>query len=226
MGLLNLFQTVTCAQSDASVLERRSYGIIEVQDQELKAIHLRPFPKIISSMQVRRAEEKKNRNNDLAGPDRILLYYNQPRNQPNFLALKYFVSDARSSLATIAVSLSVLDFIAKVKKTDAIVTDITNDKIQDRHLEHFGWERHMPDSCRRHWIKRYYGEYPARFLFMPYEKSTPATEPKPTPVASAPGVPSDLIKEQPAQRQPLPVVNQAGHQDSPWANTRTPDQLH
>jgi hypothetical protein len=54
----------------------------------------------------------------------------------------------------------VLDEIARIKQTDAIVCDVRNARISDRLLRRWGWESHVPQSRRRHFIKRFYGEYP------------------------------------------------------------------
>lgn len=159
------FETVTTVNNGRELLINRAYGVIEVCDQELKAVHLRPFPSLVSLVEVHWSNWWKRRATVSTRPDRVLLYYNQPVFHRNFLSLSYFVSDHKSSLASIAVCLSVLDFIATLKQSDAIVTEITNPRIQDRHLEHFGWERHLPNSSKRHWIKRFYGEYPNKFLF-------------------------------------------------------------
>ncbi len=166
MGLFgNLFQTVNDLESQTQILKQRAYGIIEIRDQEFHSVRLRPFPKLITRTQVRRAEARLENQAASNASDRVLLFYNQPMFHDKFLALKYLYSTSGCSLPSIAVSLSVLDYIARIKKTDAIVTEISNDKIQDRHLAHFGWQRHCPDSSRRHWIKRFYGRYPNRFLF-------------------------------------------------------------
>ena len=165
------FQEVTDVEADRQVLQKRAYGVIEVCDQQLKKIRLRPFPKLISLAEIRWADFWKNQSAKNENVDRVLIYYNQPMLHRNFLALKYFVSDHRSSPASIAVSLSVLDYIAMVKGTDAIVTEVTNERIKDRHLAHFGWEQHMHESRSRHWIKRYYGQYPAKFLFLAGQQS-------------------------------------------------------
>lgn len=161
----NLFQAVNDLEASQSLLRNRAYGVIEVCDQELKAVHLRPFPKLISTTEIQWSSFWKTPTFQPNTIDRVLLYYNQPMFHRNFLALKYFVSDYRSSLASIATCLSVLDYIAELKRTDAIVTEITNDRIKDRHLEHFGWEEHLKDASGRHWIKRFYGQYPERHLF-------------------------------------------------------------
>ena len=163
--LEGLFETATDVDRDRDMLKYRAYGIIEVCDQELRQIRFRPYPNLVSLVEVHWANLWKKRSRVSSRADRVLLYYNQPIMHRNFLSLSYFVSDHKSSIASIAVCLSVLDFIAKVKQTDAIVTEITNNRIKDRHLEHFGWERHLLTSKKRHWIKRFYGEYPESFLF-------------------------------------------------------------
>ena len=159
-----LFESVTDLEQQTATLKNRAYGIIEIRDQEFHSVSLRPFPKVISRAAIVQAEQKKEAN-DTTSLDRVQLFYNQPMFHKNFLALKYLHSTTNSSLPSIAVALSVLDYIAMVKRTDAIVSEITNDKIKDRHLKHFGWESHVPNSPKRHWIKRLYGKYPDRFLF-------------------------------------------------------------
>ncbi len=176
MGIGKWLQTVHSLESEHDLIQRRRYGVIEIRDQEFRALHLRPFPKLGSVVEARWDAIKKpwqtNRKQD-----RVLLYYNQPFLYPKYLALAYFVSGEKSSLASIAVSLSVLDYIAQVKQSDAIVTEVTNHRIKDRHLEHFGWERHMHNSRKRNWIKRFYGDYPESFLFQYRWESTPLEEP-------------------------------------------------
>lgn len=165
MGIFGLFQTVTNLDDQTQILRRRAYGVIEVRDQQFSSVRLRPFPKIISLAEIRRSVSRPQSDASTAKIDRVMLFYNQPMFHQNFLALKYLHSTSGCSLPSIALALSVLDYIAKIKNTSAIVTEITNDKIQDRHLTHFGWESHCPNSPRRNWIKRFYGEYPDRFLF-------------------------------------------------------------
>ena len=51
-----------------------------------------------------------------ATADRCLLYYNQPRRMPNFLALKYVVSTSGTSYRTFRAALAALDAIAEMKR--------------------------------------------------------------------------------------------------------------
>ena len=92
--------------------------------------------------------------------DRCRLYYNQPRTSPDYLALKYVLSSRDSSLATFFGALAVLDEVARIKRSDAIVTDVANFRISERLLARFGWERHTTSRWHRNYIKRFYGQYP------------------------------------------------------------------
>ena len=93
--------------------------------------------------------------------DCCLLYYNQPRRQTNFLALKYVVSSEGTSYRTFRATLLVLDAIAQLKRIDAIVCDAANLRISDRLLARLGWEPHKPQRWHRNFIRRFYGTYPA-----------------------------------------------------------------
>ncbi|MCU0962610.1 MAG: hypothetical protein MUF48_21140 [Pirellulaceae bacterium] len=153
-----LFETARDLREHADMLRRRAYGVIVMQAGRLQAVHLRPCPKLLASR-------------DLVGPGRQLgphasqdtcwLYYNQPCRHPRFLALKYIVSSPHATFSTFRGALVVLDEIARLKHTDAIVAEVRNLRISDRLLHRWGWERHLPASRRRHYIKRFYGVYPA-----------------------------------------------------------------
>ena len=63
------------------------------------------------------------------------------------------------TLATMLGALAVLDEIARIKQSDAILTDAANFRISDRFLRRQGWERHTKARYHRNYIKRFYGEY-------------------------------------------------------------------
>ena len=79
---------------------------------------------------------------------------------PSFLALVHVVSNADTSYPTIRQAATVLDEIARLKRTDAIVCHVANDRISDRLLRRWGWEQHAPQLRGRNFIKRFYGKYP------------------------------------------------------------------
>jgi hypothetical protein len=133
------------------------YGVIDVRDGKLFRVRLRPFPKIVSIAEVVFAGRGYHAH---VGGDRCLLFYNQPRRFSNFIALKYIVSSRDTTLASAHGALVVLDEIARIKQTDALLCDVSNFRISDRLLQRWGWEPHRPSRWRRHHIKRFYGTYP------------------------------------------------------------------
>lgn len=156
------FETATNLTDDADLIGRRRYGAIEVVEQRLVAIRFRPWPRMwswpdlgpITNPYHRRRKDGKPRG------DRCLLYFNQPWRSSNFLALRYVVSAAGTSFGTFRLAVRVLDEVARIKRTDAIVCDASNFRISDRLLQRWGWESHLPSRWHRHYIKRFYGSYP------------------------------------------------------------------
>ncbi len=142
---------------DRDVLSRFRYGVIEVRDGALWAIHVRRWPKVISALEVEWIGHRRHRQSP---GDQCLLYYNQPRCHANYLALKYVVSRRDCRLATFHRALEALDEVARVKQSDAILCDVFNERITDRMLAQRGWEPHHPRRWHRHYIKRFYGAYP------------------------------------------------------------------
>jgi hypothetical protein len=151
------FDTVTDLDAGADVIRARRHGVVEVVGGHFRAVHLRPFPKLISLPEIWWVRRDYHCRGEA---DRCLLFYNQPRRFPNFIALKYVVSTARTPLATFRGALTVLDAIAQIKRTDALLCDVANTRISDRLLARWGWESHKPQWLHRNYIKRFYGEYP------------------------------------------------------------------
>jgi hypothetical protein len=143
--------------SDREALRGGRYGVIDVREGRLAAIRVRPWPKIISALEV---EWFGHRRHEQSPGNRCLLYYNQPRRHANYLALKYIVSHRDCTLATFHRALEVLDEVARVKRSDALLCDVWNLRISDRLLARWGWEPHKPQRWHRHFIKRFYGTYP------------------------------------------------------------------
>ncbi|MEX0586186.1 MAG: hypothetical protein WD176_06060 [Pirellulales bacterium] len=148
--------TVTDIVADAELLRRRRYGVIETVDGRLSRIALLPFPKLIAIPDVFLGGLSRHRRR--AG-DRCWLYYNQPRRFPNYLALRYIVSSRQGTLATFRAALAVLDEIARLKRTDAILCDVALSRVSDRLLARWGWAALAPRLLHRNYIKRFYGVY-------------------------------------------------------------------
>lgn len=156
LSLASAFDYVTDVALQADVLRRRRYGVIDMRSGRFHRIVLRPFPKLVSwpDQTVLGAWQHRHRRGD-----RCLVFYNQPRRSNNFLALKYVISYRDATLATFRGALAVLDDIARIKRSDAIVCDAANLRISDRLAARWGWEPHCPSRWHRNFIKRFYGEY-------------------------------------------------------------------
>jgi hypothetical protein len=151
-------ETIDDFDAGCERIQARPYGVVEIAGGSLRAIHLRPWPKLLSLSELWPVRWRYHARGEA---DRCLLFYNQPRRQPNFLALKYIVSTTGTSYRTFRAALVVLDAIAKLKRTDAIVCDVANLRISDRLLARLGWEAHKPQRWHRNFIRRFYGTYPA-----------------------------------------------------------------
>lgn len=153
-----LFDTVTDLIEGAPILRRRRYGVIEAADGAFRCVRLRPFPKIVSGPHILLFGGAYHRH---VGGDRVWLYYNQPRRFPSFLALKYLVSARDTRMGTLTRALAVLDDIARLKGSDALLCDVGNWRISREMLARWGWVPHCPARWHRFYVKRFYGRYPS-----------------------------------------------------------------
>jgi hypothetical protein len=167
-----LFQSIPDLAAGADVLRRRRYGVIETRGGVLHRVHLRPWPKLVSWPELWWVPWRYHERGDA---DRCLLYYNQPLRHSRFLSLKYVATTHGTSYRTFREALRVLDTIAAIKRSDAVLCDVANGRISDRLLARLGWEPHKPQRWHRNYIKRFYGNYPAEALANPQRNVSHAT---------------------------------------------------
>jgi len=153
-----LFETVADLQAGGEVLRCRPYGVIRAVEGRFDRVRLRPFPRLVLLPEILLGKWY----HQFRAADRCLIFYNQPRRHPNYLAVTYMVSARDTCFGTVRRALEVLDEIARLKGTDALVCDAMNWRISPRVLARFGWEPHCPSRWHRHYIKRSYGAYPPR----------------------------------------------------------------
>lgn len=151
-------ETISDLNAGCERIRARRYGVIETANGELQAVHLRPWPKLLAAPELLPLGPKYHQRGEA---DRCLLYFNQPRRMPSFLALKYIVSTHGTSYRTFRAALTALDAIAEIKQIDAIVCDAANVRLSDRVMARLGWEPHKPQRWHRNFIRRFYGVYPA-----------------------------------------------------------------
>ena len=153
-----LCETICDLKSGRDALRVRKHGVIETVGGELRAVHLRAWPKLVSWPELWPQGTRYHAHGEA---DRCLLYFNQPWRAANFLALKYVVSTAGTSYRTFRAALTALDAIAAIKGIDAIVCDAANMRLSERLAARLGWEPLKPQRWHRNYIRRFYGVYPA-----------------------------------------------------------------
>lgn len=141
------------AQADR--LRQRRNGRIVTENGRLDAVYGRWWPHLGDMLNVLWDTHART-----FIQDRCELYFHQPLGSPDFLTLSYVRSGPRTTLSTFYAATLVLDEIARLKQSHAIVTHVTNDRITDRLLARWGWQQHCLSWGGRHFIKRFYGEYP------------------------------------------------------------------
>ncbi len=154
---MTIFETVHDLEKDSNKIRHRAYGVIEVADGKLQHIRLRPWPKLISTLEINWTAGLKSKRIE---KDVCRLYYNQPFWHRNFLTLMYIQSSLGTTRNTLVTTLNVLDTVARIKQSNALLTEVSNKRVSDRAMIRWGWERHLLTSKKRHFIKRFYGNYP------------------------------------------------------------------
>lgn len=138
-------------------LQAARYGMIEAVNGRFRRVQLRPFPRLVTFPEVAIVGRFRHKN---AARDQCRLFYDQPWRFPNFLAVKYLISGLGTSYHTLLRCLQILDEIARIKHTDALLCDVANSRISDRFLRRQGWQPHCKQAWHRNYIKRFYGIYP------------------------------------------------------------------
>ena len=156
--MAGFFPKVFDLEESRDLINRVPYGMIEAAAGEFQFVQLRPWPKLISGLEAMWQGVLSHRR---VHRDRVQVWYNQPRAHRNFLALSYGLSAIGTTRATIRAAHQSLDRIAEIKQSDAILCHVTNRRITDRVMHHYGYERHLTQRRGRHFIRRFYGNYPA-----------------------------------------------------------------
>ena len=158
-----LLEEITDTLGGSPSLRDRRHGVIEAADGRLRRVRLRPWPKLVSLPEVLLLGRLRHAR---CSGDRCLLFYNQPRRFPNFLVAKYIVSSHGTSYRTFRRALETLDEIARIKGSDALLCELATWRISREMMLRWGWEPHCNSRWRRHYIKRFYGNYPPRPIWL------------------------------------------------------------
>lgn len=148
-------RSVTDLTKNRTTLRRLRSGRIMMRSGKFVGIQRLWFPARASIAQI--WLQSHWRSGDV---DRCVLDFHQPWGSPGFLVLDYVRSGPATQLATFRGALEVLDEVARLRGTLAIVAHVSTHAISDRLLRRWGWQQHLQHQAGRHWIKRFYDGYP------------------------------------------------------------------
>lgn len=152
-----MFTKIYDVREAHELLAEKPYGMIEATNGQTSFVQIRPFPKMISiaeAMWLGGFAHKRIKR------DRVQVFYNQPRAHKNYLIAKYAVSELGTTLATMRASFKTFMEIARLKQADAAMCEVISRRVTDRIMAYWGFEPHNPKSRGRHYIRRFYGDYP------------------------------------------------------------------
>lgn len=147
---------VTDVAESAELLRSRRSGQIVTQAGRLQAIYGRWWPYAGNLLQAKWDALLRP-----VASDRCELFYHQTGAEGGFLTLAYVRSGKNTSPSTCYAATLVLDEIARLKQSSAMVCHVTNARISPRLLQRWGWQAHCLHWKGRHYIKRLYGNYPS-----------------------------------------------------------------
>ncbi|KAA5544334.1 hypothetical protein FYK55_08265 [Roseiconus nitratireducens] len=146
---------VTDPRSAPDQIRRWRCGRIVLQAGKLLRIERRLFVGSVSVAQVWWQNRYGRPDDDLCWLD-----YHQPMGMPAFLTVDYIRSGRNAGYASLIAAGHVLEEIARLRGTQAIVAHVSTTSISDRLLTRHGWQRHLHHWAGRHWIRRFYDGYP------------------------------------------------------------------
>ena len=147
---------ITCPVNQRDLLVARRMGKIVIEAGRLRAVYGRWWPHQGDLWQVFWDRSFRTITSDVCE-----LYYQESWGTSGFLTLSYVRSGPRTSLGSFYAATLLLDEIASLKRANAIVCHVTNARISHRLMLRWGWQQHCLNWSGRHYIKRFYGDYPS-----------------------------------------------------------------
>ena len=151
------FEAVFDLTAGAETLRRRPYGVIEAADGAFHEVRIRPFPENRlgpgGDVPRRLAASLLRRRPHLALLQSAAAISQFPRFALRRLQPGHQPGDRWPRVEA-------LDEIARLKQSDALLCDAGNWRISAKLLDRLGWTPHCPSRWHRHYIKRFYGQYP------------------------------------------------------------------
>jgi hypothetical protein len=144
---------VTDVRTHANTLKQWNRGRITMRNGKLVSVRRRQFymPASIARVWFQARFKPGNR-------DQCTLDYRCNR-IGGFMVVEFIQSGPSTQLATLRGACQILDEIARLRQSVAILAHVSTSAISDRLLKRWGWEPHAGTLSGRHWIKRFYSGY-------------------------------------------------------------------
>ena len=140
---------VHAIDENADSLRSWRYGEIELSDGKLVAIYPRWWPRLGS-----RWESYQDSYNRKLPVDVCRVYYSFPLRAPGYMSVLYAHSGPNTRYKTIRRAVLVVDAIAVLNSSNAIICQIINERGTERLMKRWGYVRHATSLGDNHYIKR------------------------------------------------------------------------
>ena len=141
--------SVNSIEGNADRIRSWNYGELELFDGKLLGIYPRWWPRITSEWESFRDSTIRSLPSDFC-----CAYYAFPRRAPGFMSVLYARSGPNTQYKTLYRAVVVMDEIARLRGSDAIVCQTINLRASERLMNRWGYVRHALALGENHYIKR------------------------------------------------------------------------
>jgi len=138
-----------CIEGHADELQACNYGEVLLSHGELVAIYPRWWPKIASRWEAIQHTLLRSLPEDVCRA-----YYAFPRRAPGYMTVIYAHSGPNTHYRTLYRGVKVMEDIARLRNTKAMVCESVNARVDERLLNRWGYVKHAVSLGGNHYIKR------------------------------------------------------------------------
>ena len=142
--------SVTSMDGNADRIRSWNYGELELFDGELLGIYPRWWPCMASEWESIQDSTIRSLPTDFCR-----VYYAFPKRAPGFMSVLYARSGPKTQYKTLYRGVVVMDEIARLRDSHAIVCQMINLRTSERLMNRWGYVRHALAMGDNHYIKRF-----------------------------------------------------------------------
>ena len=140
---------VASIEGNIDRVRKWNYAELELSDGKLLGIYPRWWPRLASQWESFQDGYIRN-----LPVDFCRVYYAFPRRAPGFMSVLYARSGPKTQYKTLYRAVVVMDEIARLRNTDAIVCQTISPRASERLMNRWGYVRHAFAVGENHYIKR------------------------------------------------------------------------